>query len=122
MGDRITTFVQQHPVALRYVARSVADGDQDALQIFDAFVAIADRQWRVVREAGLVRADADLEWAALHTIVMNLATVLFAGALNRHLPEPFFTPAQLERWNRASQMLFRQGYYVVEHDLPSEPE
>ncbi|MGH2831967.1 MAG: TetR/AcrR family transcriptional regulator, partial [Solirubrobacteraceae bacterium] len=41
VGDRITGLVRDNPLALLYVARSTADGEEAALQIFDAFVAIA---------------------------------------------------------------------------------
>lgn len=49
--------------------------------------------------------------AALHVVVLNLGTALFIDAINRHLPAPFLTPEQLERWNTASNTLFREGMY-----------
>jgi AcrR family transcriptional regulator len=123
-GNRITDFVRGHPTELRYVARAIADGDEDAIRIFDAFVAIAESQWQRVADAGLLVPDADIRWAVLHTIVMNLGTVLFEPAISRHLPAPFFSPEQLERWNLASQRLFRNGYYRLDPDTgesASEP-
>jgi hypothetical protein len=81
------------------------------LGIFDAFVAIAHAQWQRLADNDLLRPDTDLTWTALHAVVMILGTVLLREAVDRHLPEPFFTPAQLERWNAASNALFREGTY-----------
>jgi AcrR family transcriptional regulator len=61
LGDRVTAFVREHPTAVLYVARSAADGDQAALEIFDAFVAIAQRQWRRLADHDLLRPGAEYE-------------------------------------------------------------
>ncbi len=114
LGDRVTAFMREHPTALLYVARSVADGDEAALGIFDAFLAIAGAQWQTLSDHDLLRPDADLTWTALHVVVLNLGTILFVDAINRHLPEPFSSSEQLERWNTASNALFREGMYRVE--------
>jgi AcrR family transcriptional regulator len=111
LGDRVTAFVAEHPTEMLYVARAAADRDEAALGIFDGFVAIAEGQWRRLADHGLLRADADLTWTALHAVVLVLSTVLLEDAINRHLPKPFFTPAQLQRWNAASNALFREGTY-----------
>jgi TetR/AcrR family transcriptional regulator, regulator of cefoperazone and chloramphenicol sensitivity len=111
LGDRVTAFVAEHPTALLYVARSTADRDDAALGIFDAFVAIAGAQWQRLADNDLLRPDTDLTWTALHAVVMILGTVLLRDAIERHLPEPFFMPAQLDRWNAASNALFREGTY-----------
>ncbi len=111
LGDRVTAFVREHPTALLYVARSAADGDRAALEIFDAFLAIARAQWQALADHALLRPDIDLTWAALHVVVLNLGTILLVDAINRHLPEPFLDPEQLERWNAASNALFREGLY-----------
>jgi AcrR family transcriptional regulator len=111
LGDRVTAFVREHPTALLYVARSAADGEEAALEIFDAFIAIARDQWQRLADHDLLRPGADLTWTALHGVVLVLGTVLLRDAVDRHLPQPFFTPAQLERWNAASNALFREGTY-----------
>ena len=111
LGDRVTAFVAANPTALLYVARSAADGEPAALEMFDALLAIAREQWRRLQDRGLLRGDVDLEWTALHAVVHVLGTLLLKDAIDRHLPAPFSTPAQLERWNTASNALFREGTY-----------
>jgi AcrR family transcriptional regulator len=111
LGDRIADFVRDNPTALRYVARAIADRDDAALRLFDAFVAITRRQWDQLAGYGLLRPDADLEWASLHVVVLNLGTILFLEAIQRHLPTEFSEASQLARWNRASSDLFQRGVY-----------
>jgi AcrR family transcriptional regulator len=111
LGDRVTAFVREHPTAVLYVGRAAADGDQGALAIFDAFVAIAQRQWQRLADHDLLRPGTDLAWTSLHAVVLVLGTVLLRDAVERHLPQPFYTPEQLERWNAASNALFREGTY-----------
>ena len=111
LGDRVTAIVRDHPIMLRYVARSIGEGEEAGLRLFDAFVGIADAQWRRLAEEELLREDADLLWAGLHVVVLNLAAVMFEQALDRHLSQPFRTPEMLERWNAASSALFRLGMY-----------
>jgi len=109
LGVRVGRFVADQPDALLYVARAAADGDEAALRGFDAFVAIAESQWRGLIERGLVSSDIDLPWAALHVTLINLGSVLFAEAVSRHLPASFDAPDQLARWRRATTSLFEHG-------------
>jgi AcrR family transcriptional regulator len=109
LGGRVTRLVGEQPDALRYAARAIVEDDHAALDLFDSLVAIARAQWELLAGAGRLRPDLDFQWAALHTVVFNLGTVLFAKAIDRHLEHPFFTPAQLERWNVATTALMQRG-------------
>jgi AcrR family transcriptional regulator len=109
VSRRITRVVAESPDALRYVARSVAEGDTPALTTFDRFVEIADGVIDRLAQQGALRADADLRWAALHGVMLNLATVLFEPAISRHLDRPFATPAETQRWSAATTALFARG-------------
>jgi AcrR family transcriptional regulator len=108
-GDRITSVIHDHRTAVLYTARSIAEGDEAALDLFDGFVGIARSQLRRLAEAGDVDPDIDFEWTALHIITNIIGTVLFESAVNRHLPERLFTSNGLDRWNRATTKLFQRG-------------
>jgi AcrR family transcriptional regulator len=114
LGNRVTALAREHPEALLYVARLSADRDPAALEIFDAFLEIARQQWGRLAEMGLLRADLDMEWAAIQVIVLILGSAIFEGAIGRHLPAPWREPDQLERWNRANAELLRRGLYAGE--------
>jgi AcrR family transcriptional regulator len=109
LGQRITVLVRDHPTALLYVARSVLEGDEAALTLFDGFLEIAKQQLARLAADGQLQEDLDLEWAALHVVVFNLGTLLMENAVSRHLPEAFFSSEQLARWGEASTKLFRSG-------------
>jgi AcrR family transcriptional regulator len=114
LGRRVAALIHDHPDALLYVARATTEGDPGALNLFDIFVSIAERQWEQLARDGLLRADTDWQWIALNTVVFNLGPLLFQAALDRHLPDSFFSPEGLERWQTAGTKLFRHGVYQAE--------
>jgi AcrR family transcriptional regulator len=111
LGRRVTALIREHPDALRYVARASSGADPGALEMFDTFVNIAEKQWEQLAVNGLLRPDIDRRWAALNTIIFNLAPLIFQTALDRHLPDSFSSPQGLERWQNAGTALFRHGIY-----------
>jgi AcrR family transcriptional regulator len=116
MGDAVTEWVRDNLVALRYIARGLVEGDPEAQRIFDALIEVARTYWLApLRAADALRDDVDQEWATIHAIVFNLASVLFEPAINHHLPEPFSTPTQTQRWNAATTDLYRRGVSPQPH-------
>lgn len=111
LGDRVAGVVRDHPTALLYVARSVGEGDEAALRLFDTFVDLARGQWKRLAGAGRLHPDVDLDWAALHIVIFNLGTVLFESAISRNLGKPFTSPSEIARWNDATQDLFHRGVF-----------
>ena len=110
-GDRITAFVSANPTALRYVGRAIVEGDPAARRVFDAFVAVILTNLQRLAEKGSLHRDLDLEWAAMHLVTFNLATLLFEPAINDNLPAPLFGAEQLRRWNVATTELYRRGLF-----------
>jgi AcrR family transcriptional regulator len=109
-GRRVTNLLKDNPDEIRYVARCAIDRDPDGLAMFDAFMAIALHNYRVLDDNGVLDDDVDVEWAALHQVVWNLAVMLFEHAIDNHLPEPLATDAGIERWHQADTELFRHGW------------
>jgi AcrR family transcriptional regulator len=109
-GRRVTNLLRDNPDEIRYVARAAIDRDPDGLAMFDAFMAIALHNYRVLDDNGVLDDNVDIEWAALHQVVWNLAVMLFEHAIDNHLPEPLATGEGLERWHQADTELFRHGW------------
>jgi AcrR family transcriptional regulator len=109
IGDRITGLVRDHRSAALYVIRSVAQGEEAGLNIFDGLVALATAHVERLARDETLREDVDQLWTALHLVIFNLGTVLFEPAIDRHLPAPLRDPDQLERWNRATTQLLSHG-------------
>ena len=110
LARRVTDLVREHVDEVRFVARAAADGDPDGLAMFDAFMAFALASFQGMKDGGVLEPDLDVEWAALHVVVFNLASVLYRKAIENHLPEPLSDPVGLERWHTADTELFRRGF------------
>ena len=108
MTRAATEFVRNNGVMLRFTARGVADGDEQALQIFDDLVILIKQQWTRLRDTGKLAPDTDVEWMALHSVTIILGTTLMHRGIERHLPAPLADPEQLNRWNQARVTLFRK--------------
>ena len=50
--------------------------------------------------------DLDLTWAAVNSLVLALGTFILRGHIERNLPEPLTSPAQLERWHASVNHCF----------------
>ena len=108
-GRRITNLLKAHGDEIRYVGRGAIDGDPDGLAMFDAFMAIALQNYQELADNGVLDPDTDLEWAAIHMVVFNLAVMLFQHAIDNHLPDSLSTDEGMERWHLADTELFRHG-------------
>ena len=109
LSRRLTALVADHFTALQYVARGVAERDEAALAIFDTLTQLCRGQLAELQQMGMLRADLDLEWAALHTVLINLGTVIMEPGVSRTLRKPFLTKRQIERWREATTALFVEG-------------
>jgi AcrR family transcriptional regulator len=118
MGDVVTAWVARNTLALRYLARALAEADDAAAEMLRSLLRLADEKWlQPLARADALREDLDRDWAAIHVLIFNLACVLFEPAISRQLAEPFFTPAQLERWNTATTELYRHA--LIKPERPS---
>ena len=109
LADRLTALVADHFVALQYVARGVAERDEAAMAIFDTLTELCRDQLSKLQQDGMLRADLDLEWAALHTVLINLGTVILEPGVSRQLRHPFPAKRQVQRWKKATTALFVSG-------------
>jgi TetR/AcrR family transcriptional regulator, regulator of cefoperazone and chloramphenicol sensitivity len=109
LAERLTALVADHFVALRYVARGVAESDDAALAIFDTLTQLCRDQLADLDRQGILRPRLDLEWAALHTVLINLGTVIMEPGVSRQLRRPFLSTRQVERWKEATTELFVGG-------------
>ena len=56
--------------------------------------------------------DIDVTWAAINGLVLALGAISLRPHLDRHLTEPFITPSQLARWQKATDTLLRGGLFL----------
>jgi AcrR family transcriptional regulator len=109
LAERLTALVAEHFLALLYVARGVAERDEASMAIFDTLVELCRDQLAELERRGMLRPDLDLQWAALHTVLINLGTVILEPGVSRELERPFLTKRQVQRWKEATTALFVGG-------------
>lgn len=111
MGNRVTQLVAEHPEVVDYFGRALIDGSPLGVMIFDTLAANGTARWHRRSERGETRPDVDLTWAAINSLVLPLGTLILRTHVERHLPEPLSTPAQLERWQASVNTLLREGLF-----------
>jgi AcrR family transcriptional regulator len=114
-GNRIISLYAQNPEVMDYAGHALVEGGAVATKIFDGLLGISASQRDQLTEQQLVRPDLDPLWAALNPLILRLGAVVFRAHIERHLPEPFFTRAQLQRWDTATTKLIHGGHM---RDLP----
>jgi AcrR family transcriptional regulator len=111
MGNRVTQIVAEHPDVVDYFGRALIDGSPLGAMIFDTLLGSGTARWHQRSERGETRPDVDLTWAAINSLVLALGTLILRTHVERHLPEPLATPAQLERWEASVNTLLCNGLF-----------
>lgn len=111
IGDRVTQMISNLPDIVDYVGRALIDGRPVGYMIFDALLNSGTARWNQRGERGETRPDLDLTWAAVNSLVLALGTFILRGHIERNLPEPLTSPAQLKRWHDSVTMLLREGLF-----------
>ena len=108
-GNRITALFAEHLDVVDYLGRALVKGGTVGTVIFDGLYGISAAQRDHFTEQQLARPDLDPTWAALNPLLLRFSAVILRTHIERHLPEPFDTPAQLQRWDAAVTALIREG-------------
>lgn len=111
IGGRITRMIAENPDLADYIGRALTDGRPVADMIFDSLLNSGMARWHRRSERGETRDGLDLTWAAINALVLALGTLILRRHIERHLPEPLTSPAQLERWQASVNSLLRDGMF-----------
>jgi AcrR family transcriptional regulator len=109
IGSRVNRIVAGHPDVAGYIGRALVDGSLLGTTIFDNLMTLGKVRWQQRAEHGETRADVDLTWAVINSLVLALGAFSLRSHIDRHLPEPLTTPAQLQRWEASVSSLLRDG-------------
>lgn len=109
VGQRVDFLIAERLSVVDYLARLMVTGTPTGAAVFDALVAIGLRQWQQLADGGATDADIDVVWAALNPLILTLGAIILRRQLDRHLPEPFTTRTQLQRWEKAVEQLISRG-------------
>jgi AcrR family transcriptional regulator len=111
IGSRVTGVIAQRPDVAGYVGRALVDGSPLGAKLFDALMDVGMARWHQRADRGETRPDVDLTWATINGLVLALGAISLRAHVDRHLPQPFTTPAQLQRWQSATDSLLREGLF-----------
>ncbi len=109
MGTRFAQLLDEHPDLTNYIAHALIEGDKIGSVIFDGLLQISAAQGEKFAEAGLIRSDLDPVWGSLNPLILRVGAMILRPHIERHLPEPFGSQSQLQRWDAAVTALIRKG-------------
>lgn len=111
IGGRVTELISEQPDVAGYLGRVLVDGSPFGATVFDTLLALGTTRWHQRVERGEVRPDVDITWAAINGLVLALGAISLRAHLDRHLPEPFTSIGQVDRWQDAVNSLLREGLF-----------
>jgi len=111
LAGRISAFIRDNPAAFAFIGRSLLEGDAAGLALFERLMGLARAQVDRLHAAGLLRPDLDLEWTALHVVLIDVGAYLLEAGLGRYLGAPLRTEQSLARMERATAALFLRGVF-----------
>jgi AcrR family transcriptional regulator len=119
IAHRISAFIRENPAAFAYIGRSLLEGDAAGVALFESLLGVARAQIDRFRDAGLLRADLDLDWTVLHVVLIDVGAYLLEAGLVRYLGESPRSERGLERMERATAALFLRGIFRPDEDRPT---
>lgn len=109
VGSQITSLITDEPLVCAYIGQALTEGSALGVQVFDMLAEMGVKRWHDRAELGLTRLDLDPTWSVLNPLILALGAWVLRAHIDRHLPEPFETPEQLQRWQEATSDLLREG-------------
>ena len=113
-AKEIARLAREQPYLGDYVARSLVEGRDPAIRLFDGLFALTKAELSRLRDLGAARTTTDLDVQALQAVCRWLSPLLLRPLLDRHLPTPLYAEEQTQRWLDAQVDL-------LEHGLIKEP-
>jgi AcrR family transcriptional regulator len=109
-GRRVRGLIGEYPEVVDYLARAMIDDTPIGGRAFDALFEMGRERWGRRADRNQLQADVvDVTWAALNPLLLTLGTIILRRHVERHLPEPFTKPSQLQRWESSVNVLLEQG-------------
>ncbi|TDC77003.1 TetR/AcrR family transcriptional regulator [Actinomadura sp. 7K507] len=95
-----------------YLRRVLTDGGETGATVFTRLLNGTRQELERLREAGILRADADPEWAPYQVLFLILGPLLLEPAIQPTLDTDAFDQPTLERRSTANQHLLQNGLFT----------
>jgi AcrR family transcriptional regulator len=109
-SDMVAAFLRAQPALCDYLGRALTERTEASAELFHRLFRFAARDERLV-EAGVLRADTDPFWRAMHQIVLVLGPLVLRPLVERELGGTLLDEEHLARWSDARTDLLRDGLY-----------
>lgn len=107
----LSDIMRRDPAVRDYIGRTVTEGSEAAATLFHRLFAFASNDQHLV-DAGIIRADADPFWRAMHQVLLFVAPLAFRQLIDRELGDSSLEPEQEERALNATLDLLQHGLYA----------
>ena len=107
----VAAFLRSQPVLCDYLGRALSERTEASAELFHRLFAFAAKDDRLI-EAGVLRADTDPFWRAMHQVVLVIGPLLLRPLIERELGGDLLAEENTTRWARARTDLLRHGLYA----------
>jgi TetR/AcrR family transcriptional regulator, regulator of cefoperazone and chloramphenicol sensitivity len=110
-AEIVAAFLRGQPALCDYLGRALSERTEASADLFHRLFSFAARDERLVC-AGVLRADSDPFWRAMHQVILVVGPLLLRPLIERELGGELLGEENLARWTRARTDLLRRGLYA----------
>jgi TetR/AcrR family transcriptional regulator, regulator of cefoperazone and chloramphenicol sensitivity len=110
-AEVVAAFLRSQPVLCDYLGRALSERTEASAELFHRLFAFAAKDERLI-EAGILRADTDPFWRAIHQVVLVIGPMLLRPLIERELGGDLLSEENTMRWARARTDLLQHGLYA----------
>jgi AcrR family transcriptional regulator len=110
-AEVVAALLRRQPALGDYLGRALSERTEASAELFHRLFRYASRDDRLV-EAGVIRADTDPFWRAIHMIILVVAPLLLRPLIERELGGELLAEENLARWGRARTDQQEHGIYA----------
>jgi AcrR family transcriptional regulator len=110
-AEVVAAFLRSQPVLCDYLGRALSERTEASAELFHRLFAFAAKDERLI-DAGVLRADTDPFWRAMHQVVLVIGPLLLRPLIERELGGDLLAEENTTRWARARADLLQHGLYA----------
>jgi len=110
-AEVVAAFLRSQPVLCDYLGRALSERTEASAELLHRLFASAAKDERLI-EAGVLRADTDPFWRAMHQVVLVIGPLLLRPLIERELGGDLLSEENATRWARARTDLVQHGLYA----------
>jgi AcrR family transcriptional regulator len=113
-AEVVADLLRTQPALCDYLGRALSERTEASANLFHRLFSAAARDEHLVA-AGVVRADSDPFWRAMHQVLLVVGPLMLRRLIERELQGELLAEDNVVRWTRAITDLLRNGLYAEPH-------